>query len=90
MTASLPMDRSDLATPALILDLAARDRKIEAMAAFAHTRGIALRPHAKTDKSDGQVVLGRARATFVHPAVSQEQPAFGAVFQPGCPARIWH
>ena len=51
MTASLPVDRSDLATPALILDRAALDRNIQAMADFAHTRGIALRPHAKTHKS---------------------------------------
>ena len=50
MTASLPMDRSDLATPALILDRAALDRNIRAMADFARSRGIALRPHAKSHK----------------------------------------
>lgn len=50
MTTALPMDRSDLATPALILDRAALDRNIRAMADFARTRGIALRPHAKTHK----------------------------------------
>ena len=50
MTAARPMARSNLATPALILDRAALDRKIEAMAAFARTYGIALRPHAKTHK----------------------------------------
>ncbi len=46
-----PFARSDLPTPALILDLAAMDRNIARMAAFAAERGLALRPHAKTHKS---------------------------------------
>ena len=46
----LPVDRRALATPALIIDLPALERNIQAMAAFAHVRGIALRPHAKTHK----------------------------------------
>lgn len=45
------MDRADLPTPALILDRAAMDRNIAAMAGFAAARGLALRPHAKTHKS---------------------------------------
>lgn len=43
--------RNDLATPALLLDVAAMDRNIAAMAAFAEAQSIALRPHAKTHKS---------------------------------------
>lgn len=46
-----PMPRSDLPTPALVLDLAALDRNITAMATWAAARGLALRPHAKTHKS---------------------------------------
>ncbi|TGX53432.1 DSD1 family PLP-dependent enzyme [Sphingomonas gei] len=43
--------RSALPTPALIVDRAALERNIAAMAAFAEAQGIALRPHAKTHKS---------------------------------------
>jgi D-serine deaminase-like pyridoxal phosphate-dependent protein len=50
MTAPLP--RSDVPTPALILDRAALDRNIAAMTAFAAAHGVALRPHAKTHKSN--------------------------------------
>jgi D-serine deaminase-like pyridoxal phosphate-dependent protein len=46
-----PFPRADLPTPALLLDKAALARNIALMAAFAATRGIALRPHAKTHKS---------------------------------------
>ncbi|MBX3565946.1 MAG: DSD1 family PLP-dependent enzyme [Sphingomonas sp.] len=46
-----PFPRGDLATPALVLDAAAMDRNIAAMAAFAVERGLKLRPHAKTHKS---------------------------------------
>jgi D-serine deaminase-like pyridoxal phosphate-dependent protein len=45
------MTRDDLPTPALIVQLAALDRNIATMAAWAAERGIALRPHAKTHKS---------------------------------------
>ena len=38
MTASLPMQRSDLPTPVLIIDLQALDRNIAAMAHFACAR----------------------------------------------------
>jgi len=50
MTA-LPFPRRELPTPALIVDRAALERNIAAMAGFAAARGIALRPHAKTHKS---------------------------------------
>ena len=43
--------RRALNTPALILDEGALERNIAAMAGFAMTRGVALRPHAKTHKS---------------------------------------
>lgn len=43
--------RRELNTPALVIELAALDRNIARMAAFAHTTGLALRPHAKTHKS---------------------------------------
>ncbi len=46
-----PLPRADLATPALLLDVAAMDRNIAAMAEFARAKGLALRPHAKTHKS---------------------------------------
>ncbi len=46
-----PLPRADLATPALLLDVAAMDRNIAAMAAYAREKGLALRPHAKTHKS---------------------------------------
>jgi len=45
------MLRDDLPTPALVLDAAAMDRNIAAMADFVRSRGLALRPHAKTHKS---------------------------------------
>ena len=48
---NFPLPRADLATPALLLDVAAMDRNIAAMTAFARARGLALRPHAKTHKS---------------------------------------
>lgn len=43
--------RAALNTPVLVIEQAALERNIAAMAAFAKTRGIALRPHAKTHKS---------------------------------------
>jgi D-serine deaminase-like pyridoxal phosphate-dependent protein len=45
-----PGSRSDLATPALVVDLDIFERNLARMADFARTRGIALRPHAKTHK----------------------------------------
>jgi len=43
--------RQALNTPALIIDEAALERNIAAMAGFAMKHGVALRPHAKTHKS---------------------------------------
>jgi 3-hydroxy-D-aspartate aldolase len=43
--------RARLCTPALVLDLAAFERNVAAMAAFCDEQGVALRPHAKTHKS---------------------------------------
>ena len=43
--------RRSLNTPVLVLDQAALDRNIAAMAALTARRGVALRPHAKTHKS---------------------------------------
>ncbi len=43
--------RSDLPTPALLIDRAALERNIARMAEFAQAQGVALRPHAKTHKS---------------------------------------
>lgn len=45
-----PGGRSELATPALVIDLDAFERNIARMAEFARGRNIALRPHAKTHK----------------------------------------
>lgn len=47
----VPGSRGELNTPVLSIDRAALDRNIAKMAAFAKTRGVALRPHAKTHKS---------------------------------------
>jgi len=46
-----PGSRAALDTPALLVDRDALERNIAAMAAHAHTAGVALRPHAKTHKS---------------------------------------
>jgi D-serine deaminase-like pyridoxal phosphate-dependent protein len=46
-----PGGRARLDTPALLIDRAALDRNIAAMAAHARAVGVALRPHAKTHKS---------------------------------------
>jgi 3-hydroxy-D-aspartate aldolase len=43
--------RRALNTPALLIDVEALDRNIAAMAAFAASSGLKLRPHAKTHKS---------------------------------------
>ena len=46
-----PFARSELPTPALVIDLPAFEANVAAMAEWARLRGIALRPHAKTHKS---------------------------------------
>src|SRR5690348_12139670 len=46
-----PGSRALIDTPALVLDLDALEANIATMAELARTRGIALRPHAKTHKS---------------------------------------
>lgn len=40
-----------IASPALVIDLDAMERNLDAMAAFAQRHGVRLRPHAKTHKS---------------------------------------
>ncbi|MPZ08605.1 MAG: DSD1 family PLP-dependent enzyme [Kiloniellaceae bacterium] len=45
-----PGSRLEIATPALVLDLDALEANIAAMAAWATSQGVALRPHAKTHK----------------------------------------
>jgi D-serine deaminase-like pyridoxal phosphate-dependent protein len=47
---NLPALRN-IQTPALVVDASAMARNIAAMAAFARTHGVGLRPHAKTHKS---------------------------------------
>jgi 3-hydroxy-D-aspartate aldolase len=47
----VPGGRGRLDTPALLVDRAALDRNVAAMAAHARAVGVALRPHAKTHKS---------------------------------------
>ena len=47
---NLHLSERDLDTPALLLDVAALDRNIARMAAFAHQAGVSLRPHCKTHK----------------------------------------
>ena len=46
-----PGSRVELCTPALVLDLAAFERNLTAMADWCDRHGVALRPHAKTHKS---------------------------------------
>lgn len=46
-----PGSRRELNTPVLVIDRDALDRNIRKMADFARSKGIALRPHAKTHKS---------------------------------------
>src|SRR5262245_39811275 len=58
------MRRDQIRTPALILDVDALDKNIATMARFAKSKGIALRPHAKSHKS---------------PEVSRRLAAAGAV-----------
>jgi D-serine deaminase-like pyridoxal phosphate-dependent protein len=48
-----PGSRLLLDTPALCVDLDAMERNIAAMAEFCRSKGVALRPHAKTHKSLG-------------------------------------
>lgn len=55
---------ADVDTPALIVDLAALDRNLAKMAAFASQTGVRLRPHAKTHKC---------------PPIALKQMALGAV-----------
>ena len=59
-----PIDEID--TPALIVDLDAFDLNLDAMARFAKSAGVRLRPHAKTHKC---------------PTIAQKQVAAGAVGQ---------
>jgi 3-hydroxy-D-aspartate aldolase len=66
-----PGSRADLCTPALVLDLAAFERNLTAMAAWCDRHGVALRPHAKTHKSVevarrqlGAGAIGNAVATI--------------------------
>ncbi|MEI9986643.1 MAG: DSD1 family PLP-dependent enzyme [Aliidongia sp.] len=48
----VPGARAKLDTPALLIELGALERNIRRMAEFAAAKGVALRPHAKTHKSD--------------------------------------
>jgi 3-hydroxy-D-aspartate aldolase len=66
-----PGSRANLCTPALVLDLAAFERNLTAMAAWCDRHGVALRPHAKTHKSVevarrqlGAGAIGNAVATI--------------------------
>lgn len=47
----LPGSRRELNTPVLVVDRPALERNIARMAAFAASKGVKLRPHAKTHKS---------------------------------------
>ena len=48
----IPGGRAQLDTPALLIELGALERNIRRMAEFAAAKGVGLRPHAKTHKSD--------------------------------------
>ena len=60
--AAAGMHLRDVDTPALLLDLDAFERNLQRMSRFARANGVALRPHAKSHKSDiialRQVALG--------------------------------
>lgn len=47
----VPSGRSQLSTPALLLDIDALDRNIRHMADFARSAGVSVRPHSKGSKS---------------------------------------
>jgi D-serine deaminase-like pyridoxal phosphate-dependent protein len=47
----MPSTFAELETPAAVVDLDRLEANLERMAAYAHARGIALRPHAKTHKT---------------------------------------
>lgn len=53
-------DVRDLDTPAVLVDLAVLERNVQRMASFAESRGVALRPHAKSHKTIG--IAERQRA----------------------------
>jgi 3-hydroxy-D-aspartate aldolase len=48
----VPGSRARLDTPALLIELRAMERNIARMAEFARSKGVKLRPHSKTHKSD--------------------------------------
>jgi len=48
--ATLGQSVDEIDTPALVIDLDAMERNIASMAKFVHSRGVALRPHAKSHK----------------------------------------
>lgn len=74
----------DIATPALVLDASALQRNIAAMAGFARTRGIALRPHAKTHKSGRIAQLQiEAGAVGISCATPAEMEALARLGVPG-------
>ena len=50
LVAAVPTRKSDLATPALLLDLDRFERNLQKMAAHVQAAGKKLRPHAKTHK----------------------------------------
>ena len=50
-----------VSTPALVIDLDAMERNLDAMAAFAQRHGVRLRPHAKTHKSAAIALLQMRR-----------------------------
>jgi 3-hydroxy-D-aspartate aldolase len=80
----VPGSRARLGTPALILDLDAFEANIARMADYARSRGIALRPHAKSHKS---VAVARAQiatgAVGVCCATLGEAEAMAAAGIPG-------
>jgi D-serine deaminase-like pyridoxal phosphate-dependent protein len=59
-----PFPRTDLPTPALVIELPAFERNLARMAEWARHAGIALRPHAKTHKS-GEIARRQVAAGAV-------------------------
>src|SRR4051812_47881562 len=95
-----PLPRSELPTPALVLDRAALERNIARMAAFAAARGLTLRPHAKTHKSSAigrlQIEAGAVGLCCAKPGEAEALAADGLtnlhltspVVAPGAIARL--
>ena len=75
----MPINFTDIETPALLVDLDIMERNLERAASYAASHGLSLRPHVKTHKSPvvaaQQVALGAAGLTCATPFEAQVMSA---------------